>query len=77
MTAFMLNLFEKNYRRNFKFHIDIILPSLSPQGAILELTNKASNIHNLVNPVLLIFEYYVYSLNIDILIDNLIEIKKT
>lgn len=75
MTASILNLFEKNYLRNFKFHNDILL-SLSPQATILGLINKANNIHNLVNHVLLVFKYYVYRLNIDILIDNLIEIKK-
>ena len=47
--------------------------------AILRLTN---NIYDLLNHILLIFKYYVYRsrekhiLNIDILIDNLIEIKK-
>lgn len=75
MTASILNLFEKNYLRNFKFRNDILL-SLSPQATIHGLINKANNIHNLVNHVLLVFKYYVYRLNIDILIDNLIEIKK-
>ena len=75
MTASILNLFEKNYLRNFKFRNDILF-SLSPQATIHGLINKANNIHNLVNHVLLVFKYYVYRLNIDILIDNLIEIKK-
>ena len=65
-----------------KFQNGIILPSLSPQGAILVLTNEENNIYNLLNLILWVFKHYVYRsrekhiLNIDILIDNLIEIKK-
>ena len=67
-----------------KFQNGIILPSLTsqPQVAIFGLTNEANNIYNLLNHILLVFEYYIYMsrekliLNIDILIDNLIEIKK-
>ena len=45
-----------------KFQNDIILPSLTPQpqAAILGLTNEAKNIYNLLNHILLVFEYYVY-----------------
>ena len=81
MTAFMLNLFEKNDSQNFRM-IVIILPSLTPQATILGLTNEANNIYNLLNHILLVFKYCVYRsrgkhiLNIDILIDILIEIKK-
>ena len=67
-----------------KFQNDIILSSLTPQAAIFGLTNEANNIYNLLNHTLLDFKYYVYDfrsrkkhmLNIDVLIDNLIEIKK-
>ena len=53
MTAFMLNLFGKNLT---KFQNDIMLP----QAAILGLTNEGNNIYNLLNHILLVFEYYVY-----------------
>ena len=67
--------------RKITDEISDILQSLTPQVAILELTNEANNIYNL-NHILLVFKYYVYRsrekyiLNTDILIDNLIEIKK-
>ena len=63
-------------RLQAKFHNDIILPSLTPQVAIIGLTNEINNIYNL-NHILLIFKYYVYRsrekhmLDIDILLDNL------
>ena len=57
-----------------KFQNDIILPSLTPQAAILGLTNEVNNIYNLLNNILLVSKYYLF--NIDILIENLIEIKK-
>ena len=81
MTAFMLNLFGKNDSQNFRM-IVIILPSHIPQAAILGLANEANNIYNLLNHILLVFKYCVYRsrgkhiLNIDILMDILIEIKK-
>ena len=65
-----------------KFQNDIILPSLTSQAAILGLTNEANNIYNLLNHILLVFKYYVnrsrekHIHNIEILIDNLIEVKK-
>ena len=65
-----------------KFQNDIILPSLIPHAADLGLTNEANNIYNLLNHILIVFKYFVYSsgekyiLNINILIGNLIEIKK-
>ena len=67
-----------------KFQNDIILSSLTPQTAIFGLCNEANNIYNLLNHTLLVFKYYVYDyrsrkkqiLNIDVLIDNLIVIKK-
>ena len=61
-----------------KFQNNIILSSLTPQAAILGLTNDANNIYNLLNHNLLVFKYYVYRsiekhiLNIDISLDNLI-----
>ena len=67
---------------NKKSRNNIILPSLTLQAAILVLTYKTNNIYNLLNHILFAFKYYVYRskekhiLNIDILIDNLIEIKK-
>ena len=65
-----------------KFENDIILPSFTPQAAILGLTNEARNIYNLLNHILLVVKYYVYMsrekqiLNIDIFIDNLLEKKR-
>ena len=65
-----------------KFQSDIILPSLTPQAAIHGLANEANNIYNLLNHIFLVFKYYVYRsrekhmLNINLLIDNLIEVKK-
>ena len=47
-------------RLGARFQNDIILPSLTPQAAILGLTNEASNIYNLLNHIFLIFKYYVY-----------------
>ena len=64
-----------------KFQNDIFLLPFTRQTAILELTHE-NNIYNLVNHTLLIFIYYVYKsrekhiLNIEILIENLIKIKK-
>ena len=60
---------------------DIVLPALTPQAAILRLTSEASNIYNL-NHILLVFKFSVYGsrekyiINIDILMDTLIEIKR-
>ena len=61
-----------------KFQNDIILPTLTPQAAILRLTSGANNIYNLLNHILSVSKYYGYRsrekhrLNKDILIDNLI-----
>ena len=54
----MLNLLRKNYKK--KIQNDIILPSLTPQAAILGLTNKANNINSFLNHTLLVFKYYAY-----------------
>ena len=65
-----------------KFQNDLILPSLTPQTAILGLHNKENDNYNLLSHVLLIFKYYIYIsrgkriLNIDILIANLVKVKK-
>ena len=65
-----------------KFQNDFILPSLTPQTAILELYNEINDNYNLLSHILLIFKYYIYIsrekriLNIDILIANLIKVKK-
>ena len=65
-----------------KFQSDTILSPLTPLSAILGLTNEANNIYNLLNHILLVFKYCFYRsrekhiLNVDILIDNLTEIKK-
>ena len=65
-----------------KFQNDFILPSLTPQTAILGLYNEANDNYNLRNHILLIFKYYIYilrekrTLNIDILLANLIKVKK-
>ena len=69
-------------RSQTKFQNDFILPSLTLQDAILRLTNVANNVYNLLNNFSSVFKYYVYRsrekhiLIIDILIENLIEIKK-
>ena len=69
-------------RLRMKFQNDFILPSLTPQTAILGLYNKANDSYNLLSHVLFIFKYYIYIsrekqiLNIDILIANLIKVKK-
>ena len=58
------------------------MPSLTPQNAILGLYNEANDIDNLLNHILLIFKYYIYisrekrTLNINVVIANLIEVKK-
>ena len=64
-----------------KFQNDFILPSLTPQTAILGLYNEANDNDNLLNHILLIFKYIYISrekqtLNINILIANLIKVKK-
>ena len=65
-----------------KFQNDYILPSLTPQTAILGMYNEANDNYNLHNHILLIFKYYIYilrekrTLNIDILLANLIKVKK-
>ena len=64
------------------FQNDIVLPSLTPLAEILRLANERNSIYNILNCILLVFEYYVYRswekniLNIDILLYNLTEIKK-
>ena len=53
-----------------------------PQTTILGLYNEANDSYNLLSHILLIFKYYIYIsrekriLNIDILIANLIKVKK-
>ena len=69
-------------RLRMKFQNDFILPSLTPQTAILGLYNEANDNYNLLSHISLIFKYYFYmsrekrTLNIDILITNLIKVKK-
>ena len=69
-------------RLQTKFKNDLILLSLTPQTAILGLYNEVNNNYNLLSHILLIFKYYIYVsrekgiLNIDILIANLMKIKK-
>ena len=64
-----------------KFQNNFIMPSLTPQTAILEL-NEVNDNHNLLGHILLIFKYYICisrekgTLNIDILIANLIKLSK-
>ena len=64
-----------------KFQNDFILPLLIPQTVILGLYNEANDNYNLLDHILLIFKYIYISrekrtLNIDILIANLIKVKK-
>ena len=69
-------------RLQMKFQNDLILPSLTPQTAILRLYNKANDNYNLLSHILLIFKCYVYISkekripNIDILMAKLIKVKK-
>ena len=65
-----------------KFQNDFILPSLTPQTAVLGLHNEANDNYNLLSHILLIFKYYICisrekrTLNIDILKANLIKVRK-
>ena len=64
-----------------KFQNDFILPSLTPQTAVLGLHNEANDNYNLLSHILLIFKYIYISrekrtLNINILIANLIKVKR-
>ena len=69
-------------RLRMKFQNDFILPSLTPQAAILGLYDEANDNDKLLSHTLLIFKYYIYisrekgTLNIDILLANLIKVKK-
>ena len=69
-------------RLRMKFENNFILPSLTPQIAIIGLCNEANDNYNLLSHILLIFKYYIYIsrekpiLNINILIANLIKVKK-
>ena len=69
-------------RLRMKFQNDFVLLSLTHQTAILGLYNEANDNYNLLSHILLIFKYYIYIsrekriLNIDILIANLIKVKK-
>ena len=71
----MLNVFGKDYARNFR----MILFCCHLHH---RLHNEANDNYNLLNHILLIFRYYIYILrekrilNIDILIANLIKVKK-
>ena len=65
-----------------KFPNDFILPSLTLQPAMLGMYNESNENYNLLSHILLIFKYHIYIsrekriLNIDILIANLIKVKK-
>ena len=68
-------------RLRMKFQNDFILLSLKPQTTILGLYNEANDKYNLLGHILLIFKYIYISrekrtLNIDILIANLLKVKK-
>ena len=73
MHSFMLNV---------KFQNDFILMPFTPQIAILGLYNEANDYYNLLSHILLVFKYYICIsretriLNTDILIANLITVKK-
>ena len=70
-------------RLRMKVQNDFMLLSLTPHTALLGLYNEANDNCNLLSHILLIFKYYVYIsrekriLNIDILIANLIKVKKS
>ena len=65
-----------------EFQNDFILASLTPETAILGLYNEANDNYNLLSHISLIFKCYIYIsrekrvLNIDILMANLIKVKK-
>ena len=65
-----------------KLQGNFILPLLTQQTSILGLSNDVSDNYNLMSHILLIFKYYIFMsrekriLNIDILIANLIKLKK-
>ena len=65
-----------------KFQNYFILSSLTLQTAICRLSNEENDNYNLLSHILLIFKYHIYIsretriLNIDILIANLIKVKK-
>ena len=69
-------------RLRMKLQNDFILPSLTPHTAILRLYNEANDNYDLLSHILLIFKYFIYIsrkkrlLNLDILMDNLIKVKK-
>ena len=68
-------------RLPMKFQNDFILPSFTPQTAVLGLHNEANDNYNLLSHILLIFKYIYISrekrtLNINILIANLIKVKR-
>ena len=43
-----------------RFLNDFILPSLTPETAILGLYNEANDNYNLLSRILLIFKHYIY-----------------
>ena len=65
-----------------KLQDNFILPLLTQQTSILGLSNDVSDNYNLMSHILLIFKYYIFMLrekrilNVDILIANLIKVKK-
>ena len=68
-------------RLRMKFQNDFILQSLTPQTTILGLYNKAYDNCNILSHIFMILNYICISrekwtLNIDILIANLIKVKK-
>ena len=69
-------------RLHIDFQKDFILQSLTSQSVILGLYNEANGNYNLRSHILLIFKCYIYiskekqTLNIDILMANLIKVKK-
>ena len=69
-------------RLRMKLQNDFILPPFTPRTAILGLHNEANDNYNHLSHILLIFRYYIYmsrekrTLNIDILIANLIQVRK-
>ena len=69
-------------RLRMKFQNNFILPSLTQQSVILGMYNEANDNYNLLSHISLISKYIYISrekqtLNIDILIANLIKAKKT
>ena len=80
MSAILPNIYGYNFKRHF--HFDLTFPELTPQTAILDLSNDSVSKVHLINQILLLFKFYIYKsqnkcrLNINDLLANTLKIKK-